>query len=306
MQIEPQTHGVVGIGFGQIGVEADLDDKRIQEIITSVKDCLSKVDPELPSSCVDGRKAICTLDETPTEPRPSLAAGSLISAYVAAEFCGWFTDNDPKDVVSRISMVKQLLESQKINCGGHCDEIALAAKFDLGSNRLSTGCGADDRLPEIIQNIQNNVSTVKAMTNQLVEPLAPDIKELEIKLSETASQILLNDWDPSLPFNILSESNKRSIEVLKCTKEHLHGHEEVALVVNYQDETTLDRDSLVEQYDIQVFDVDMWYVERIARALARGPEAVEQYSSLLNALAAFQVGTYITLSNGSQLLITIP
>jgi hypothetical protein len=93
--------------------------------------------------------------------------------------------------------------------------------------------------------------------------------------------------------------------VLEADNSPTHGHTEIALVVNNIEDTTIDRDGFFKQTGNQLFKLDMWYLKLAAKAMASGPHAEQQYSSLLNAMVAYQVATYIKLCNGSQLLFTI-
>ena len=57
----------------------------------------------------------------------------------------------------------------------------------------------------------------------------------------------------------------------------------------------------MEETGNQVFVVDMWYIDKLARALAAGrPDAVEMYSKLKHHMVAYQVATYLALCDGTQ------
>ena len=71
----------------------------------------------------------------------------------------------------------------------------------------------------------------------------------------------------------------------------------------------MDRDSLVQETGKQVFTIDMWYIDTLARAMAQGrPDAPVMFEKLRHAMAAFQVATYLTLCDGTHhpVIVTEP
>jgi hypothetical protein len=78
-------------------------------------------------------------------------------------------------------------------------------------------------------------------------------------------------------------------------------HGEELVIFNYLEGTTIDRDALVHDTGKQVFIVDMWYIDKLAKRMAEGrPDAVAMFESLQHAMVAFQVATYLALCNGTH------
>jgi len=108
-------------------------------------------------------------------------------------------------------------------------------------------------------------------------------------------------WNPAAVIDAIG--NEAAVEVLDSDHANHapnHGHREFGVLVNYVDGTSLDRDGFTADTGEQVFVIDMWYIDKLANALATGPNATEQYEQLREAMVSYQVATYLTLCDGSQ------
>ncbi len=262
----------------------------------AAKERMVAVDPTAPSCCIDGRLCVHTLDGEKTGPRASVAGGALVTAYAAAELVGWFGAEDQDVPAKRLSRVASLLRANGVVLGNHCDENAAPLLNDPEASPTATGCGADDRLPEIMAKVYDRT---RAM-NAIVEPLMDGDYQAELQFQprETVKERSAQ-WNPIDVVTTIN--NKQAIEVLKSPhSEPNHGHAEVGVLFNYVEGTTLDRDAFVRETGKQLFVVDMWYIDKLADALASGPDMVAQRALLKQAMVAYQVATYLTLCDGSQ------
>jgi len=288
----------------------ELSDAEAQELKAAAERHMVKVDPKQPSCCIDGRPCVhtmagTTIAEAPTTSRPSVAGGALVTAYAAAELSGWF-GNDDGDAASRLERINNLLEAGGIVTGNHCDENAVAQGFENPETKAgATGCGADDRLPEILNKVYDRPAAIAKLVGGLMGDEYDETKLHFTAQADVAAKVA--DWDPRTVVNtiVTTDDKKNRIEVLSSPHNlPNHGHAEIAVLFNYKEDTTLDRDSFVAETGRQMFVVDMWYIDKIARTLANGPDAEVVYKQLKHAMVAYQAATYLTLCDGSQRVVT--
>jgi len=289
----------IGVGYGSISAE-ELSDTEASQLGEHVREKLVRVSPDVPSCCIDGRFCVGCMDKAKTEPRPSLAGGALVTAYGAAELIGYFSPNDNSSPAERIASMKRILEAGGVNPGGHCDEKAVANEF----NGSKTGCGAADRLPEINARVIQDKDLVDPFVANLLAGTVVNEGPVPYKSMEEL-QANARDYSSIDMLETLLGKSAHNVEILASDETPTSGHKEMAVVFNYVENTTMDRDALVEETGQQVFVVDMWYIQKLAKAVATGPNAVVQEQQLLQAMVAYQVGTYLTLCDGSQRTITL-
>lgn len=289
----------IGVGDGLIHAEGMEHEENAQAVAEAVKRHVVSVSEDAPSSCIDGRQCVSCMDGEKSEPRPGVAGGGLISAYAAAELVGWFS-NDETTSEQRLKIVLDQLNEQGIITGAHCDTAALDSEFvnEIGASK--TGCGADDNLPRILQTMYSQRSAIDSFTYAILGD------QSDAEISYVDAQTLASrheDWDPKKMLDhVGEEAGPHGIEILDSGDGTVpnHGHGELAAVFNDAEGTTVDRDSLFAETGIQVFDVDVWYLRTLARAMATGPDAESQEADLLQAMVSYQVATYLTLCDGTQ------
>jgi hypothetical protein len=283
----------IGSGYGNI-TAGKITDAELQEVGEQAPHYLVGVTKEAPSCCIDGRTCLYCMDREPTEPRPSVAGGAAVTSHAAAELAGWFEANDPTDSNERVAMVVQQLALNGIKSGGHCDLSAYEAAFEGGK----TGCGAADKEATILKIESENHEAI----SQLVESLWGEryANEHMAFTDKEVVQARVADLRAKAVVELLSGNDPHAIEVLASDDSDTHGHKEVAVVFNFIEGTTIDRDKFFEETGRQVFVVDMWYIDTLAQAMARGPEKEQQTAQLLHAMTAYQIATYLTLCDGSQ------
>ncbi|MDL2362821.1 MAG: hypothetical protein QFB86_00370 [Patescibacteria group bacterium] len=292
----------IGVGTGNINAGEWTSDRETT-IEEGIKRNLVSVDPYAPSCCIDGRGCVSCLNGEPTEPRHPVAGGALVTAYAAAELIGWFGDTVGTSR-EKLERIDRLLRTAGITTGGHCDDAAAAVAFkDPTTGIPKTGCGADDKLPEIVLLPYTEKETVFAITAALLGE-EYDTYNMQF-VDEYTVKSQTKGWLPTDIIEVISEQSGKNIEILKSESDATHGHKEAALVVIYTENVTVDRDTFVAETGEQVFVVNIAYIEKIARALATGPAAVKQYTQLKHAMVAYQAATYLKLCDGSQRIITV-
>ncbi len=283
----------IGVGNGKIHAdEAVLE--RQDELLETAKRHLVAVDPSLPCGCIDGRACAHTLGGNETQPRASVAGG-VTTAYAAAEMIGWFADDEGDAPVERFERLRLTLAAAQIPSGNHVDQGHVANNFSDGG----TGCGASDKLVMNIANVYDFDDGVEGFVKALSGDQYRD--DLAAKRRSKADVMdAVAKWDPVAAKDKLSANDADSVEVLESDETETKGHREFTVLFNFVEGTTVDRDAFVAETGQQVFVVDMWYINKLARAMARGPKAEEQYLELRQAMIAYQVGTYLSLCDGSQ------
>jgi len=287
----------IGAGYGAINA-GEHDQEHLDFLAEKARDHLVAVSPDAPSCCIDGRTCVHTLANGETSPRPSVAGGP-VTAYAAAELTGLLGDDDGTPA-ERFTRVIELLNNAGLPTGNHIDETAEACGFADGK----TGCGAADRFLENLGHVSEDREAVLGVVSQL---LGGAYDADHTTFTDNGSLMDRNaDWNSVTAVNVLAVRDQTSIEVLQSDDTPTHGHNEVFVAFNYVENTTIDRDAYVAETGAQLFDVDMWYIDKMARALASGPDADAMYDRLRHAMVAYQVGTYLTLCNGTQrpLLLT--
>jgi hypothetical protein len=281
----------LAVGTGNI--HTDATQEQAEQLVEETTAYLKRVAEDAAGCCIDGRFCVHRLNGEKAILGPSVAGGPLITAYAAAELSGWFGDSNNTPLEEKLRSVKSVLEAGGIVLGAHIDTGAQAVNFvDPETGKLKTGCGADDKAPAIIDAVYDNPETVHGLSSTL---LGARYQESSMTLVDRDSiRRTFQEWDPVLALEATKTPDGGNVEVLD------KGHEEALVVFNYVENTTVDRDALVAATGKQVFCIDMWYIDKLASAMASGPNAAEQESQLRHAMVAYQVGTYLTLCDGSQ------
>ena len=286
----------INAGVGEISAGKTTPDQA-QETGEQIGKYIVTVDPNAPSCCIDGRNCIHTLAtneaDQKTSPRPSVAGGAGVTAYAAAELVGWFAPQDNRPTLDRFADVDTQLRNNGIVPGGHTAKSAVEKNY-LKDGLPATGCGASDKFTDIAKRPFDSKDAVEKYT---ALAMGNDYNPDDMAFEDSQSvQTRLAGWNSkSVMEFVKNKSGGESIEVLEGE------HAEVLVVFNYVENTTVDRDAFVAATGKQIFVVDMWYIEKMARAMAAGrPNAVELYGKLKHAMVAFQVATYATLCDGTQ------
>ena len=279
---------VIGVGFGKIDADAVVLSKQ-EELNAAIERHAVPVDPDAPSCCIDGRNCLYTLAGTKPEARPSVAGG-IVTAFAAAEMTDWFAGDEGETTIDRLESLEKYLASSGIVSGNHVDDAHVKDNYADGR----TGCGASDDMLKHMRNvIENPGQGVSGFVEQLL-----DVYDASLMPTDESVIDRTKDWDPVKAKDKLSP---KAVEVLNSDGGGVYGHREFEVLFNKVKDPTVDRDGFVAETGQQIFVVDLWYIDKLAKAMARGPELQKQYQQLRQAMVAYQVGTYLSLCNGTQI-----
>lgn len=290
--------GSVGFGVGTLcaGEKTQEELQRLGDEIVSRY--LVSVPLDAPGVCMDGRKCACRLDGSKPKIGPKCAGGSLQTAFAAAEATpDYYQDHmfNTGDAlaIEREEYITSLLENAGLVVGGHTTASAQAAQFADGK----TGCGAAEKHANALQRIASADPKVFQAAQDILGiegelPKLKDLHEVE-RLNET--------------YTAIDSLHVESEEIHGANVEVLEGsHGEVAVILNTVDGMTIDRDTLVDETGMQVFDIDLWYVEKLVDAMVSGrPDAVAMKPKLLFAATAYQIAVYAELCDGSHTIMNL-
>lgn len=279
--LTPETTGAIG---------PNRDDANLSKLADTLPRARVAVDPRAPSCCIDGR---CFLHyangNTNAEPRAKVAGGGLMSGYAALEM----TNKMPAgaDQATKLQYVAEMLKKGDLKPGGH------------GSQE---SCGAS----KLYKEITNKVKDPESSSYKAADGIARFMWNMQDNnpsplLDGAGAYERSQNWNPAALSAKLIEDDPESMEVLEEKHDETHGHEEIAIILNYVEDTTIDRDMLAKQ-GTQAFVIDMWYIEKMAAALSGDvSRSSDDYLQMRHALTVYQVATAFTLTNGSQELITV-
>lgn len=251
--------GSVGVGTIDPDLRVktgEIDDQKIDEIATNIDEYYVPIDSSLagmtmliPKWCVDGREDV---ESAPLAPNASGGTYSLVAADALIDAPALISA-ETTSAEHGTDIFKSLLELG-YDVGGHCADHA------EGEN---AGCGACDKFGEIFGYIAKNVTDLSIVAAGLGVTVP---EELQAKIARNAEDLLNAGY---------VSNGKDMIDAIRGTagEEHVQtligGHNEVLLIVNAVENTTLDRRGLARQYGekYQAFNLDTW-------ALKNGIEAI--------------------------------
>jgi hypothetical protein len=280
----------IGAGFGDIDASLTTPESA-DELGKAVHRNLVRVSKHANGVCIDGRCCGKRMNDEPALVGPSCAGGPALTAYAAAEMTGWFSASDDRSANARFEDILTKLTDGGIGIGAHCDTKAVKNQFkNINTGLPATGCGANDRLLEILDCAANpdNLPAIKKLQAALLDD--------RYELTADYMKSIPSNWNPKAALDSINHgSDGGSTEILEDS------HAEELVVFNYVAGTTVDRDALVAETGRQVFVVDMWYITELAAAMAAGrPDAERMAVQLEHAMVAYQIATYLTLCNGTQ------
>lgn len=259
-----------GIGFGAIIAE-ELTETQAMHEAAEIEQYRVNVETSALAICIDVRFGKFL--------GPKIAGG-FKTLQVAAKAVGYRLSG--KRLYDRAT-------ERGFNLGAHVDTSNEAEGFING-----TGCGANDKETDITINFNQNAKTLKDTIKTLI-----NFNSVFNDSTYEGTVLSLTTEDKNELKDIVGE---KSVESLIDDGEGVHGHTEWVVYFNYVDNTTIDRDAYFKATGKKLFVVDMWYLKKLADAMAEGADedVQKQSSDLYHAMVAYQVGTYITLCDGSH------
>ena len=255
-----------GIGFGGI-TAPEKTQAQAEHEAQSVAQYIVSVPKEAVAVCIDGRWGRIL---------GAKLAGGYKTLAVAAKSIGYRLAG---------KALHEHAKSRGFNLGAHVDDTNEAVGFENG-----TGCGANDQEEKIDKLFSEHKESLMGFAKTLIsvngEFKENHFKELVLLKTTEDKNELRNTVD--------------DVETLHDDGEGVHGHTEWAVLFNFIENTTLDRDAYISATGKKVFVVDMWYIKSLADDMAEGIDLVEQASKFYNAMVAYQLATYIALCDGKH------
>lgn len=285
--------------------------------------------------CIDGRCvdeiavpdgetfSVKTVEDNVGNERAKVAGGGLLTSLAMYKAIG-------EDLVSPdedLAYIAKEFARGGVYCGAHTGSHG-------SSSKKTTDCGANDRFDEILLTAVKNREDISEVTQALLAPLhqqpyQPTVlnkdmgnwRHIVMETNNFARSNGISRLDVIRDGILTAQETLQGDEKASVIK-HLGGdHNEIFLVVNYARGMTFSqtqlRQQMTEKFSTvdpdslpQVFALDMWRVDELAHAIACLPEKYsgrnrttmeqqERYERALHAGAAYQVATYMTLTDGS-------
>lgn len=210
----------------------------------------------LPRKCIDGRSPAAGFSEF----APNAAGGSE-TLLIADELTEGRFHTASQDTAGDFHQLLTFLKENGHRVGGHGDDHAIAP---------ASGCGANDKLPAIIQFMAEQSAVIRSAAEAIGvtvndEAHARIIAKAQVFLDEdrfAAGAIVLE--------TLRNDAGDAAIDKLTGA------HNEVVAVINMKSQTTLDRNAVKREFGdtYQAFNVDAWSFAPAARVLGGAEEAV--------------------------------
>lgn len=230
--------------------------------------------------CIDGRNCEAGLEG------PNSAGGSL-SLLIADDLTSqrFITTSEP--IAVGMARLSEELDAQGQPIGVHTDEHASGEK---------SGCGANDKLPEIYAMMVKKAEHVRELTELILgKPVPNDVHDM---IMSRATERVLFSPGSEVASVVTNVAGEESIETLEGS------HNEIVAVINLVESTTLDRDSLQTATGgtYQAFNVDAWAFERSARVISESDD--DMIDAKVIAMTYYNLATALVLC-GPDMLVGI-
>ena len=258
---------------GSISIKESLTPAKLKEIRRQIADFY--VPTKLSSSirCIDGRPS-----KSPTAvPGPQVAGGLPCSALA---------HHSIKQTKNIISAILNLTSDNRTGflAGAHIDDHATGPMC---------GCGAIDKMPDIIKRISEHSGAIQNFAQTI---LGDDyIQHVFDKTTGFYSSINTGDFLP----RDYRQKTIALVEQVRGTVEQVTGpHKEIAIVINFQPHTTFNKDGFAEntKNEFQAFNYDYWLSKYMASKIHRNRERQREF---LTAHAIYNIAAAMVLTDGS-------
>lgn len=232
------------------------------------------------AACVDGR-----LPENRTGELVANSAGGTLTYFVADHLTSRRVTGEGStlDCFTRIA---DYLKAQSVTLGDHTDSHA---------HDVKTGCGANDRLPDIYAYIANRGDVLREWAGKLGVDVP---EETHLLIAERARST--TEFSPSTDIKaaLLERTSPEMVPELQGD------HKEVVTAVNMRENTTLDRAAMAEEFgpDMQAFNVDAWAFGQAASQIA-GSEA--EANQVVVAMVYYNLATAFVLSGPGMRAVVV-
>lgn len=235
-------------------------------------------DKSIICKCIDGRNCDGGLEG------PNSAGGTL-SLLVADDLTSQHFINTHEPIEVGMSRLTTELTAQNQPVGVHADTHA------SGEN---SGCGANDRLPEIYAVMVKKAEHIRELAELILGKAIP--QHTHDMIMARATERALFSSGSSVKSAVTAVAGEHASETLEG------GHQEIVAIINMVSGTTLDRDELeletVGKY--QAFNVDGWSFEASARAISAPDD--DMIDAKVVALTYYNLATALVLCGPGMLV----
>lgn len=233
-----------------------------------------KTTESIPRKCIDGRSPKAGF----TDFAPN-AAGGTETLLIADELTQQRFHDGDDDTSDDFARLIDFLHSKGYQCGGHTDDHA-------GGD--TSGCGANDKLPVIMQFLAGHGTVVRAAAEALgVSVDAADHERITARARQLVGENRYANGARMLA-TLRKKTHDAAIDPL------VGRHNEVIAVINTKQHTTLDRNALMKEFGetYEAFNVDVWSFPEAARQIAQheGAPALELAMVYYNLATAYVLG----------------
>ncbi|MBV9349543.1 MAG: hypothetical protein JO026_02230 [Patescibacteria group bacterium] len=291
-----------GISLAKALESGEVDKKKLDEAIAALAKYYVPADPDGSMRCIDGRvseEAVGGYFRKRLGPQvPGGSAGTVLALQIADEERMGSNTTFVEDMDSALGWFKE----NDLYFGGHIDSHS-------AEHPENTGCGAIDKIPEILAKLESNVALlhIENVTRILLganfdSHILPEILEEARRLNAKEEIYFEKDEEGRYAYKkkvirALEENavDHDPIEVL------VGAHKEMVLVVNMVPETTFDRDhfSLDNGNAIQAFNYDFWRSIEMANKLY--PKDAARRKEFLVCRTMLAVAALMALTDGTIL-----
>ena len=233
---------------------------------------------DLPAQCIDGQPGDDSL-------WPNTAGGSVLTTMVVVDLTQPLSQDArseqiaslsaPRDMMAAFGRTLAVFQEKGLPIGGHTDDHA---------HGEASGCGANDKLPEIYKKLAEQTDGIR----RIVQELGVTVDDTTHRLISANVRASHQGWQSRQALEKLQQSSGAVVPTLTG------GHNEVAIVINTQPGTTLDRALLASEFGAQhqAFGVDAWAIKNLAEAVSDNDEQTDQ---LYAAALYYNVATALVL-----------
>lgn len=239
------------------------------------------VDGILPHKCVDGRSRADGVNSL----GPDAAGG--VESMVVGDALTHAQYRDGSDAASvHTTRVAKFWLGKNQQVGGH----------DADAAHGGSGCGACDKLDRVLHYIAERGDELRSIVASLGVTVDDATQELVMKNAKQLLEQKYADGGPAIIAAMREVAGKDAVETL--TGEH----KEVAVVINTQTNTTLDRGAICEQFgaDLQAFNVDVWALQQSAKTMY---DDARKAHALFYATLCYNVAVAAVLSDASLRIV---
>ena len=315
--IDDVTHQEVEASWnGTISLEkrllsGEIDESQVDQAFSHLKDYFTHASRSARIRCVDGRP-IEHYDESRAELKIRELGPQGAGGTPGAAVCFSLAEGPASDTYKGanfnhdVDNLADILHDLHFEVGGHTDESA---------NGEKTGCGAIDRMPEIVRamadfrNTNRMIELTKAVMGDMYDKDAFSLVLGNAVKMSASEKSYFGEYKPNI-FDRINKHTKNAVSKL------VGNHNEVAAIINRMYGYTFHRDefSAASRHKLQAFNYDYWKSVEMAESVVKNSakyahlnadEKLRLGKRILTARVMYSVATLMTLTDGSIRLYVV-